>query len=39
MKFDYSVVWVVWRGFGAEANWHISGELESDVGDEVDEGV
>ena len=37
MKFDVSVVWVVGRSVGSERYIIIGGEVESDVGDKVDE--
>ena len=37
MKFDVSIVWVVGRSVGAGGDRLIGGEVESDVGDKVDE--
>ena len=37
MKFDVSVFWVVGRSVGTGGDRIIGGEVESDVGDKVDE--
>ena len=39
MKFDVSVFWVVGRSVVSKGDILIGGEVESDVGNEVDKGI